>query len=144
MKAFLFGKMLICFIVLGLPLKSPGAPLFPLPEDALAIQAIGGQLLSSEPICPEGVVCAINGTRLTFEFRLPGCLDEMGPFIWIYEDSISKLYISATNVYTQSSVNVYCLEPKVQKQTLDLVGKYPKLLEIIYLGTGLYQSVKLN
>src|SRR3990167_4854395 len=91
----------------------------------IGLYNIEGELLSVKRLCPKGVKCKIDGTKITLNFQLSGCLDRLGPVSYRAEKDLLgnlDLYVSAFNVSTEDSTGVKCVALPVEKFSITLVS----------------------
>ncbi len=118
-------------------------PSVSLPNDANSIRPISGEIYLTTEMCPKDAVCVTNGTRIHLKFMMHGCVDEFGVFEWNFDSDSNHLVIMATNVHRELSKNIVCLEQNIKYKTIDLIGHYPKMIHVTYLGTNTVSDIQL-
>ncbi len=141
-KNILMQIVIITGVLLGTPkLVFAKNHNFDLLKDDYSIKSVKGKLVAVKPLCPQGRICITDGTALTLEFSLLGCMDRLGPINYkIAPSSKNKnsvdIFISALNIQNEKSENTRCLRMPTETYNLTLVDKFfeKEQIHVHFLG----------
>ncbi|MBX3022367.1 MAG: hypothetical protein KF799_11900 [Bdellovibrionales bacterium] len=111
----------------------------PLPAGTIALQTVGGDVVSTAPLCPAGVKCITNGTIVNLVLGSGGCLDQLLPLT--YEKVGDEVIVHAQVAVNEQSSKVNCATHTIFTEQLALIGVY-KPFKLRFLSTGPVVTVK--
>lgn len=124
---------------------------YTLPADATSLSsAVSVTLVKQEYICPVGAFCVSDGTRVTLDVGLSGCLDDLAPVMYgaVEDGNELHVYVSALNVARKASKSVKCIIAPSKAVELEFFEQYGKvtvhqvkLAKAMAIGADDYQVV---
>lgn len=100
--------------------------IFQLPSDSIGLAPVAARIVSTEPLCPAGVVCVTNGTIIHLEYTLRGCLDKLGPVQYRVDFANANrrmtLTLSSVSILTAASQNTECVAAPTARYDITVIG----------------------
>ncbi len=108
-----------------------------LPTDTRLVP-IAGEVVSIEPLCPDGMTCIANGTVIHLRFRLNSCMSRMTPVSYgaLEADGRLNVYVSALEILNRRARVALCSGPTIVRQEITLINRYGDV-SVQFLGHNL-------
>jgi hypothetical protein len=120
MKSFIFATLALLSVNLFAAI----------PSDLEKVGFISGSVIAADPLCPTGVQCVTNGTKLSLEFTM-GCLDQFGDYD--YRTTDNGLVVAMIGMVSSKSKAVRCIRANTKVIEISVPNLYPPF-EIQFMG----------
>jgi len=77
------------------------------------------KIVSTSPLCPEGMVCITDGTIIHLEAELDSCVDDLGPVSYAFEKTANgfDLVVAVSTLHSKRRLVALCTEGPWTKAT---------------------------
>jgi hypothetical protein len=95
---------------------------------------IAGDVVSVDPLCPNGVKCFVGGSIINLKFTLPSPCYSLSQFSYAVSNDGKNIEVTA--VQTDNSANLICSTVLVEElKSISLVNVYPPL-DLVFTGSN--------